>query len=182
VSDTFISIVSEKTNQSQSKKIAKKLFQFLTDKKIISSELTDCVLGESGYEPAENFASILKNPYNGLLKLSVNGVEITTERQLFHNGGYGLHGVLCPNCGENQIEKDDWGKAVEYWHEQNQSDKLKCSNCSCKYSITEYIFEPNWGFGNMGLRFWNWGDFKPEFISELEKIVGTELKIVHGII
>jgi len=74
MSDTFISIVSEKTCLSDSKGVAVKVTRFLTENKIIKFELTDCVLGENGYEPAENFASILKNIYNGLLDLTVNGV------------------------------------------------------------------------------------------------------------
>ena len=181
VSDTFISIVSEKTSLSNSKELAEKVTRFLTEKGIIKSELTDCVLGGNGHKPSEKFSSTLKKINNGLLGLSVNGVQILTERQVFDNGGNGLDGILCPNCGENQIE-EDWGTVLENWHNQTQSDKLKCSKCSSEYSITEFDFKPNWGFGNFGLTFWNWGELKAEFITELEKIIGTELKIVRGII
>ena len=180
MSDKFISIVSEKTSLTNTKELAKKITRFLTEKRIIKSELSDCVFGGDGHKPAENFFSIIENINNGLLELSVNGVQISTERQVFHNGGNGLDEILCPNCGENQIE-EDWGTLLENWLNQTQSDKLKCSKCSSEYSITKFDFIPNWGFGNFGLIFWNWGELKAEFIAELRKIIGTELKIVRGI-
>ena len=181
MSDTFISIVSEKTSLSNSKELAEKIARFLTEKQIIKSELSDCVLGGNGHKPAENFATIIENINTGLLELSVNGVQILTERQVFDNGGNGLDKVLCPNCGENQIE-EDWGTLIENWLDQTKSDNLKCSKCSSEFSITEFEFKPNWSFGNFGLTFWNWGELKVEFITELEKVIGTELKIVRGII
>jgi len=76
-----------------------------------------------------------------------------------------LNRILSPNCGQNQIDNDEWGGAVENWSEQNRNDNLKCSNCAMEFSIMEYEFELNWVFGNFGLRFWNWGEFKPDFIS-----------------
>jgi hypothetical protein len=158
--------------------LRKKFTRFLTEKQIVKSELSDCVLGGNGHKPAVNFASIIENVKNGLLELSVNGVQILTERQFFDNGGNGLDKVLCPNYGENQIE-EDWGTLLENWLDQTQSDKLKCSS---EFSITEFEFKPNWSFGNFGLTFWNWGELKVEFITELEKVIGTKLKIVRGII
>ncbi|WP_282076131.1 hypothetical protein [Maribacter aquivivus] len=181
MSDTFISIVSEKTKQSDSKRIAEKVLRYLTENRIVKSELTDCVLSGNGHEPAENFISILENPNNGLLELSVNGLQILTERQVFDNGGNGLDGVLCPNCGGNQIE-ENWGNALENWQDKTQSDNFKCSNCSLEFPITAFQFEPKWGFGNFGITFWNWGELKSEFIIEIESVIGTELKVVRGLL
>ncbi|CAM4320316.1 hypothetical protein ZONE111904_13915 [Zobellia nedashkovskayae] len=179
VSDHHTSIVSEKTNPADSKELAEKVINFLTEKKIIKKELSDCVLGSNGHKPAENFASILEKQNEGFLDLRTNGVEVIIERKVFENGVNGLEKVNCPKCGQNQIE-EDWGTALANWYEKFDSDLIKCSNCLSESSITEFNFEPNWAFGDFGLIFWNWGIFKSEFFTELEKLIGTELKIVYG--
>ncbi len=179
VSDHYTSIVSEKTNPADSQELAERIVNFLTEKKIIEKELSDCVLGSTGHKPAENFGSILEKQNEGFLYSKTNGLEIITERRVFENGGNGLDQVNCPNCGQNQIE-EDWGSALENWNDNSASDLVKCSNCLSKNSITKFYFEPNWAFGDFGLIFWNWGKFKTEFLIELEKVIGTELKIVYG--
>ncbi|WP_158977069.1 hypothetical protein [Cellulophaga sp. L1A9] len=179
MSDHYISIVSEKTNPRDSQELAERIVSYLAEKKIIQKELSDCVLGSTGHKPAENFGSVLEKQYEGFLDSKVNGVEIITERRVFHNSGNGLEGVHCPNCGQNQIE-EDWGNALDNWYEKLKSDLVKCSNCSSENSITKFNFEPNWGFGDFGLIFWNWGKFKSHFFTDLEKIIGMELKVVYG--
>ncbi len=179
VSDHYTSIVYERANLADSQELADRIISFLTEKKIIHKELSDCVLGSTGHKPAENFGSILEKQYEGFLDSKPNGLEIITERRVFENGGNGLEQVNCPNCGQNQIE-EDWGSALENWYDNTESDLVKCSNCLSENPITKFNFEPNWGFGDFGLIFWNWGKFKSEFLIELEKVIGTELTIVYG--
>ncbi len=179
VSDHYTSIVSENTNPTDCKKLAVKVISFLEEKKIVQKELSNCVLGLNGHKPAENFASILERQNEGLQDLKTNGVEIITERKVFENGANGLEQVNCPKCGKNQIG-EDWAEALGNWYEKSESDLLKCSDCLSENPITEFHFEPNWAFGDFGLIFWNWGIFKREFLIELEKVIGTKLKIVYG--
>ena len=179
MSDHYISIVSEKTNPTDAQELAKRIVSYLTEKKIIQKELSDCVLGSTGHRPAENFGAILEKQNEGFWDLKTNGVEIITERTVFENGGNGLEQVNCPNCGQNQIE-ENWENSLDHWYTKSDSDLVKCSNCSSKNSITKFDFKPNWGFGNFGLIFWNWGKFKSHFFTDLEKVIGTELKVVYG--
>lgn len=114
-----------------------------------------------------------------MTELKTNGIELITEKQVFENGGNGLEEVNCPNCGENNIE-NDWGNSLGNWDSGTDSDKLKCQNCGTENSVTEFEFKPTWAFGNFGVTFWNWTKLNPKFVAELEKIIGTELKIVNG--
>jgi predicted RNA-binding Zn-ribbon protein involved in translation (DUF1610 family) len=180
MSDTYISLVSEKLNSADSKKKAEKIIEFLTEQKIAEKDLTNCVLGSSkGHAPAENYRSVLKKSELNLTELKTNGIELITEKQVFENGGNGLEEVNCPNCGENNIE-NDWGNSLGNWDSGTDSDKLKCQNCGTENSVTEFEFKPTWAFGNFGVTFWNWTKLNPKFVAELEKIIGTELKIVNG--
>ncbi len=79
------------------------------------------------------------------------------------------------DCAHNFVDNGQG-----HWNSGIKPDNLKCSKCLTEYSITEFKFDPNWGFGHFGLTFWNWNELRFEFINELEKIIGNELKIVRG--
>ena len=180
MSDTYISIVSEKLNVANSQNTAEKIVKFLTEQKISQRNLTDCVLSLShGHKPAENHQNALKNPKLDFTELKTNGIELITEKQVFHNGGNGLDEVNCPYCGENNIE-NDWGNSLDNWYNGTDSDKVKCFNCNTVNIITKFEFKPTWAFGNFGITFWNWTELTPQFVTELEKIIGTDLKCVTG--
>ena len=180
MSDTYISLVSERINSVDSKKVAEKVIAFLTKQKIVEKDLTNCVLGSSkGHAPAENYRNVLKKSEFDLKELKINGIELILEKQVFENGGNGLEEVNCPNCGENNIE-NDWGNSLENWHSATDSDKLKCQKCGTENSVIEFKFKPTWAFGNFGITFWNWTELNPKFVAELENIIGSELKTVNG--
>ncbi|SFW49931.1 hypothetical protein [Cellulophaga fucicola] len=179
MSDNHTSIVSEKTNINNTKELGEKVLQFLIERKIIEEKLTDCTLGVLGYKPGSNFLSVLEKQNGDFLNLGVNGLEVITKRTVFHSNGENLEGIYCPNCKQNQIEKN-WSNALDSWYNKSNSDLIKCSNCSYENSITKFIFEPNWAFGDFGLVFWNWGKFKNQFFTDLEKVIGTEIKVIYG--
>ncbi len=180
MSDFYITLVSEKLNSTDSKKAAIKIIEFLTQQEIIEKKVTDCVLGFSyGYLPGRNYQEILKNTEFDLTKLKVNGVEFITEKKVFDSGRNELEHVICSGCKENNIE-NNWSDSLNNWILGTESNKLKCQNCGIINPITQYEFTPTWAFGNFGITFWNWSEFKPSFISELEKRIGGKLKIIYG--
>ena len=180
MSDTYISLVSEKLNSADSKKAAEKVIDFLSQQKIAEKSLTDCVLGSSkGHAPAENYRSALEESEFDFTELKTNGIALITEKKVFENGGNGLEEVNCPNCGENNIE-NDWGSSLENWYSGTDFDKIKCQKCGIENSVTEFDFKPTWAFGNFAITFWNWTKLNPKFVAKLEKIIGTELKSVYG--
>lgn len=180
MSDTYITLVSEELSFAESKKVAEKVKTFLWEQKIIQKNLSDCVLSASkGYAPAENYQKALAKSTLNFMNLKINGVRLITEKRVFDNGGNGLEEVNCPNCGTNNIETN-WGDLLENWFSGVSFQKFKCKNCGTENLVTDFEFKPTWAFGNFGIVFWNWSTLSPNFIAELENIIGTKLKIVLG--
>ena len=177
--DTYCNIVVDKVDKTLVRTIADKVIQHLVDKKIIGDTLTDCVLGQAtGYPPGNNYRLVLEDPDDHLIEISTNGVGVNLGRQVFYAGG--VDEINCPNCGENIVETD-WGPALDEWMKESGNDKIVCPSCTKLFSITEYKFEPNWAFGNVGFTFWNWGsEFKDDFIKDLEQLTGHKINLVYG--
>jgi hypothetical protein len=179
MSDSYITIVPANVTRGQVKELSQKTIDWLTKREIISNKQSDCVLGQDGgYPPGLKYKDIIEGDDFGLLRLKTNGLEVITARQVFDNGESGLEEINCPKCGANNIGSD-WGKLLDSW-DSGHDDKLKCSKCYKELSIAEYNFRPSWGFGEFGLTFWNWPSLTSSFLDDLKKIVGEDIKVIHG--
>src|SRR5690606_21626034 len=179
MSDSYITIVPTNVTHGQVKELSQRTIDWLTKNEIISSNLTDCVLGQvKGYPPGTNYKSIIDGDDFGLLRLKTNGFELVTVRQVFDNGGNGLEEIKCPKCGANNIDSD-WGQALEAWN-SGQNGILKCGQCDNEVPITDYDFKPTWGFGEFGLTFWNWPSLTSEFFDNMKKLLGKDVKVIYG--
>lgn len=177
MSDFFISVVPH--NVDKANELADKIVNHLIQRRIIQEGLTNCTPGKPGHPPGDNFREAIDSEDYGPGGLRINGLEVLTNRKVFHNGGNGPEKINCPDCKANIIESD-WGEALEEWVNDTGNDEFICSECSATHSITAYKFEPKWGFGNLGFTFWNWPVLKKEFISEVEQITGSKVTIVYG--
>lgn len=180
MSDTFTSIVPiNPIEKEAAENLAEKVQAWLSARKIIADSKTDCSLGESGYPPAENYESILIEKDPQLLELYTNGLEIISERHIFHNGGFDVEQILCSKCGADIIDQD-WQNALGEWLEDSETANITCPECKNHYSIAQYQFIPEWGFNQFGLTFWNWNEFNSKFIQDLEALIGGKVKIIRG--
>jgi hypothetical protein len=179
MSDTFITIVPKKVTADEVPDISKRTIDWLTKRDIISQNLTDCILGENkGYPPGLKCHEIFEEINFELRNLKTNGLEIVTTRQVFHNGGNGLDEIVCLKCGANNIDSD-WAEKVDSWYKK-ENDTFECSECNHETSITNYDFQPKWGFGEFGLKFWNWPDFNKDFLDDLKRLLNKDIEIIHG--
>ncbi|TSE08329.1 hypothetical protein [Aquimarina algiphila] len=169
MSDTYISIVPTKIEKGKAAMLAEKFKSKLITDKIISKDCT----------PSENVASILVNNDDKFKSLENNKLEIVTNRKVFENGGNGLVEITCSKCDFDIIESN-WMDAVEEWYYDSGKDDFRCPNCSNQTSITEYLFNPQWGFSELGFTFWNWPEFTEKFVSEIENLLGSKVGIVYG--
>ena len=179
MSDHFTSIVPVKRTILEPEKLGARLVDWLSKQRVIDSVATDCTLGEMGYPPGENYESILQEKDSQLMNLATNGLEVITERHVFHNGGTDLDQILCKICGADLIE-EDWQTAIGGWYESSEDENLPCPKCQNTCSITEYAFVPPWGFSNFGLTFWNWNAFDAGFVRDVENFIGAEVVVVFG--
>jgi Zn ribbon nucleic-acid-binding protein len=156
---------------------AKEILDWLSSEDIIQPKSSNCVLGYNlGYAISDGAKNV--TDYSNLMPfdLITNGLEITTERQIFDPGQNGLEACYCPNCAANI--KTDVLDFLEIWFEEKY-DNLRCTNCGVETEINNYNFEPKWGFSNLGFTFWNWPDFEDDFIKEFQKRLGTEVILVR---
>ena len=176
MSDHSISIVPRQSNYPNPKIKAKEIFDWLVSKDIVSPTLSDCVFGsENGYAISEGAKEIVIYPDDLPFDFTTNGLQITTERQVFDTGKNFIDELICPNCNEN-IAFDEWD--LNSWNDK-ESDNLTCPQCGHETEIHKYTFEPEWGFSNLGFTFWNWTDFTDDFIDEFKKKLNCEISIVN---
>ena len=179
MSDSYISLVPNNVEEECAKALANRSYLWLVKNGIIQPQASDCTLGEFGYEPGPNYLYAIGEDLYGLKNLKTNGLEIVTERTIFHNGGNGLEEINCPKCGANCLSLE-WSEAIDDWLSGESQGSLICGSCSSSNSIIEYRFQPLWCFGFLGFSFWNWPAFTEEFIKDLEELLNRRVQMVFG--
>lgn len=175
--DHSITIVPRKSTFPGNEVAAKKILTWLVSNDIVKGEASDCVLGASyGYAMSDGAKKITSLPEYLPFPLITDGLEIVTERSVFDTGENGLEEMICPACKQN-IANEEW-TFFGSWFEDN-TDNIVCPLCEKESSIHHFIFTPQWGFSNLGFRFWNWPDFTDEFILQFTKLLACDVDIVY---
>lgn len=186
MSDSIISFVPNKFEFQNSKETAIAITEYLIAKKYINHNKKNNTLSNTfGFEPGENYRTILNNKdnFNQVENATVNGVDIISKRTVFHGYGNGLDKIICPICESNLIESV-WGEIVNEWLKGGKGN-LKCSKCGKNSQLSEFDFhaEENfkWAFSNIGISFYNWpNDFTASFRSELVCLFTAPIVTVYA--
>jgi hypothetical protein len=177
MSDNSISIVPKHSSYPNNKAKAKEILDWLVSKDIVKSTLSDCILSsDNGYAPAEGAKLVTIFPEDLQFDFLINGLEIITERQVFDTGENGIEELTCPDCKEN-IAIEDWG-FLNPWSNKD-SNNLTCPLCGHKTEIHNFTFDPEWGFSDLGFKFWNWPEFTSKFIEEFRMKLNCEIALVY---
>jgi hypothetical protein len=177
MSDHSISIVPKLSAYPNKSAKAREILDWLVSIDTIKSQISDCVLGANGgYSISSGAREVTSYPNVLPFEFGVNGLELTTERQIFHTGQNGMDLALCPKCNQN-IADEDWGFLSEWG--DNLGDTVTCPLCSEATDIHQYKFSPDWGFSDLGFTFWNWPPFTDDFINEFKVRLKCEINIVH---
>ena len=108
-----------------------------------------------------------------------NWVEVVVRRKVFDAGGNGLE-IYCPACNAEQTCLGDaWSDAFSTWHRGDDNAQLACGACGHRQRITEWRYEPQWSFGNLGFNFQNW-ELSDTFVDEFTAAYGRPLTIVYA--
>lgn len=173
MSDFSISIVPKLSSYPDNKAKAEEILAWLVSMDVVKPTLSDCILSsDEGYAISEGARRVTNLPDELPFNLLTNGLEIITDRQVFHTGGNGMEECICPNC-KADIASEDWS-FINDWDEEN-SDELPCPLCSVATDIHQFTFSPQWGFSDLGFTFWNWPDFTDEFIAALTQKLGCDI-------
>jgi hypothetical protein len=95
-----------------------------------------------------------------------NGLEVHVGRNVYHPF-QGDVGMFCPNCGLQAEFDEAWDAAILEWYNREGAGMLGCRNCPQVTAIDEWIYDPPWGFGELGFTFWNWPMMRERFVEEL---------------
>lgn len=178
MSDCSISIVPRLSFYPDREIKSKKILEWLVSRNIVNPVLSDCVLSSNhGYAIAEGAKYIADEPALLPYGLTTNGLEIISERQIFHTGQNGIDELICPACHQD-ISKEDW-EFLSEWGD-NKSNNLTCPLCIVATEIHQFMFIPEWGFSDLGFTFWNWGTLKDSFIEDFRKILGCDISLVYS--
>jgi len=199
MSDSYQIICAKKEVQNP-KELGEKLIKWLQSNNIIETEKSNCLLGidDLGYKPTKIYAETEMGDEN-VLRLVTCGVDIKTEREVFNAMAFtAMTKMICPFCSQNRFEgitphdfftdnltKEQLNsyqivfKVFDNWVKGEKAE-LTCPHCGKKGDIDDYIFDNTICLSNIGLIFWNWPEFKPDFIENIKEVFGTDIKVIQG--
>lgn len=180
MSDYSISIVPKRSTFPGKEARAKEILDWLISLDIVKPDLSDCILSDkNGYAISDGAKNIVDDidilPFN----LTINGLDVVTERQVFDTGVNGMEKLICPNCKQD-ISEEEWSFFDE-WAE-NKSDNITCPLCKIANDIHQFEFTPEWGFSDLGFTFWNLAVLKPSFINEFSQRLSCDVSVVFRLI
>lgn len=177
MSDHSISIVPRQSSYPENKVKATEILDWLVSQDIVKPALSDCILSsDNGYAIADGARRITNRPDKLPFALKSNGLEIITTRWVFDTGENGMEECICPVC-KKDISSEEWSFFND-WYGQ-KSNSLTCPLCNIATDIHNFQFKPEWGFSDLGFRFWNWPDLTDAFIEEFRIKLGLEISLVY---
>lgn len=173
---SIVPVVSNFPNKSEKKD---EIVNWLISSDIIKPVLSDCILDmeKLGYAVSQGAEFVTRYPEDLPFDLISNGLEIIMEREIFSTFQNGIDTLICPTCNKN-ISDEDWTFFNEW--ASGQSNNLTCPNCKIGSEIHEFKCEPSWGFSDFGFTFWNWPEFKDEFINQFQQRLGCRVDVVYA--
>ncbi len=177
---TWLQIIADvEASQDESVELAQKVWRWLVSRGIIeptpAPKLSDP--DEMAYPPGPNATSVLEDPAGDRLYPG-NTVSITLGRTVFHTYQSGF-ALICEKCGTHHENGDHWGDAVSEWYEDKGPGILVCESCGHALPITQWRFDPPWGFGFLGFTFWEWPTLDQAFIDEIASLLAHKVVYIY---
>ena len=161
--------------------MAGRMVQWLIDEQIIVPGRRDGILGDAlGWPPGPLYHKATGRPSSWLLGCTVNGLEVEAKRRrVFYSMG-NPRVLVCRACGSRSEGGDAPGEAIGQWYHGTGAGLLKCPSCGHSDPITEWTFDPPWGFASLGFTFWNWPQLEESFVREFSRRLGHQIVLVYG--
>ena len=178
MSDSFQTIVDVQVGAGEAAALADRLRGWLLGKGIIDSALSNNTLDQPGHRPGPQAASVQEMRVD-LSRVAVNGVQILVGRRVFDAGGNGAE-LTCERCLETFSPDSSWTDAVGAWHSGADSAGFACPRCGEERPLIRWRGPFPWGFGPLGLCFWNWPPLSPDFVEAVAAQLDHEVVLVRG--
>ena len=102
MSDYSISIVPKRSTFPGKEARAKEILDWLISLDIVKPDLSDCILSDkNGYAISDGAKNIVDDIDILPFDLTINGLDVVTERQVFDTGVNGMEKLICPNCKQD---------------------------------------------------------------------------------
>jgi hypothetical protein len=85
---------------------------------------------------------------------------------VFDAGGNGIE-LLCNACGVSFQPDNLWCDAAGAWFDGDDLASFPCPSCGQRALLTEWRGPWLWGFGNLGVAFWNWPPLSDSFLHAI---------------
>lgn len=73
---------------------------------------------------------------------------------------------------------EELSDAIQVWFDGGAGDH-SCPNCRHLIGLNDWTWSPPWGFGHLGIDFWNWPQLSPHFLAEVSQRLGH--RTVHPV-
>jgi hypothetical protein len=179
LSDSAQIIVDTEVSADRAPELANLVRAWFIDEGIIEREKSDSVLGSSaGHRPGPSYRAAVKTEENSFLDLRTNGVAFVVGRTVFDRGGNGIE-LRCDACASVFEPDSSWSDAVSAWFYGDNLANFPCPSCGHRTLLTDWHGPWPWGFGNLGLQFWNWPPLCEPFIHAVSKKIGHRTVVVR---
>jgi len=180
MSDSSQTLVDVEVVPEQAARLARSVLAWLVQERIVEPEASDCVLGpeDEGHRPGATHRSATEGKV-AVPRLQANGVALVVGRQVFDAGGNGLE-LRCAGCKHTFEPADEWFEAVGAWAEGDDAAQFACPKCNLAEPLPAWRGPSQWGFGSLGVRFWNWPPLSDAFIRAVTEQLGHETVLVRG--
>src|SRR5262245_53366526 len=118
MSEWFQIVVDRDATEQDAPALGHAIRDWLALDGVIAAQATDCVLGsETGFGPGPNYEKAVIEPFEGLLSLRTNGLEIVAKRTVFYCFDGPLE-LACTACTRRFEPSSEWHTAIEDWYEK----------------------------------------------------------------
>lgn len=167
---------------------AEEIFQWLLAEDAIKPEKNeDGISSEDVYFFSEGILNFLDVPAERLFNTPSlwAGFSYTTKREVYCPIENWDKGPACPVCADdlNPCTAEGEGmnrlsEGIGKWMETGEELPVVCPACNSSSSLADYRFVPDWGFSDLGFKFYECTKLSGAFVEELECRLGCRVWIV----
>jgi hypothetical protein len=187
MSNWFQTIADVEASPEEAEALATAILAWLADTGIVVAEATDCAGPTLGHAPGPAYATAVTEPDPHLLTLNTNGVAFDTDRAVHFS--MGADQITCPYCkhaialtdeqGDPNQAWQDLSETIGIWYDGGSGDR-PCPNCGRAVDLNDWTWSPPWGFGYLGITFWNWPTLNPQFLTAIAARLGHRTVYTSG--
>lgn len=184
--DSFQTIVDLDAPPEESEALAERVVAWLVAEQIVQAERTDAGFGKPMHATGPRWPLMTDERWH---HLPCDGLAVVTGRTVFF-GALGSGGSpVCPRCAQ-PVALTRWTDtaegagpfpaAVETWHRTGTA-LVRCAACDRPAPLTDWTWEHDeFAFACLGFEFWNGPPLRPEFITEVGRVLGHRIRLMAG--